>query len=215
MLTINNDFFNEMLNLLQENKIEAFKKVQTERNLDINSINQKGQSFLFSDVLKKPVVEFLIEEGINIHHVDNKGRNALFYSNIPVMKILLKKGVNVNQVDNGGDNYLLARPRLLTKERVSLLYKHGIDMNHVNHRGENVLFFLLPNPYIFEMCAKLGTEHKVTNKNGVLLSDLIFKNSQLMEKYHYLDEFKATRDKNILLRNFSKEDFSHKAKNRI
>lgn len=215
MLTINNDFFNNLLSLLQSNNLEKFRKVQQERNVDINSINQKGQSFLFSDVLKKPVVEFLIEGGINIHHVDNQGRNALFYSNIPVMKILLQKGVNVNQVDNGGDNYLLARPRLLTKERVRLLHKHGIDMNHVNHRGENVLFFLLTNPYIFEMCAKLGTEHKVANKNGVLLSDLIFENSQLMEKYHSLDEFKATRDKNILLRNFAKEDFSQKAKNRI
>jgi len=215
MLTINNDFFNDMLKLLQENKIEEFKKVQRERNLDINSINKKGQTFLFSALLKKPVAEFLVKEGINIHHVDINGRNALFYSSIPVMKILLNKGINVNQVDNDGNNYLLARPRLLTKENTRMLHKHGIDMNHVNNRGENVLFFLLTNPYIFELCAKLGTEHKVTNKNGVLLSDLIFENSQLMEKYNGLDEFKAIRDKNILLRNFAKEEFVERAKNRI
>lgn len=215
MMTISDTLHSEILEFLTTGNLEAFNKIRTDRNLDINSINSKGNTFLFSDSISKNVVQMLIEEGINVHHVNNKGKNALFYVNIPVMKMLIKEKVNVNQIDSNNNNCLLNNPRSLTKEKVRVLNKAGIDMNHVDNRKQNILFYLLTNPFIFDLCAKLGSDHHITNVSGTSLYTLIYKGSELDKKFLLLDEFKAKRDKHILLQSMSTKTFSAQNKSRI
>lgn len=69
--------------------------------LNINALNLLKQNALFGSNEHK--IKWLINEGLDVNHIDEKGRNALFFvKSVKECNILLKKGIDINVIDKEG-----------------------------------------------------------------------------------------------------------------
>lgn len=144
--------------ILNENK-ELIKKITSNKSVDKNKTNDKGQSVLFlKDVLKDSSLLFLlIENGVNPKLKDNKGMTFLSYyllneiENLKDLSRLIRLGADINSINNEGKSLLveLIDKLLLTHEEskkeilinnIRFLLNENIDLEQENRYEETALF---------------------------------------------------------------------------
>lgn len=143
------------------------------------------------------IIEFLIEKGVNVNHINNRKQNALWYNyTINCIKILIHNGININQVDINGQTCLFTvfENRNIEKSIYIaryLIYK-GIDINKRDNNGRTILFYIsdiqrmkiLINPHVH---GRHGIDPKIldNNKNSALDYGLEH-HVQISDEYEYV-----------------------------
>jgi ankyrin repeat protein len=97
------------------------------------------------------ICKLLISKGININHVNNKGKTALFYaaksSNDRFCKILISNGININHVDNKGRNALFYAIDTESESEFACAYitliDNGINIDQVDNDGNDLITYTL------------------------------------------------------------------------
>ena len=131
------------------------------------------------------IVEFLIDQGADIHAGDNEGSNALHNAsargNLEIMRILIDKNADINAGDNNGMtalHFASSRGHLSCGE---LLVQNGADVNALENNGRTPLFFTAGSGNI-DFCRLLienGAKADVYNRfNRSPLTYAIWRNNQ-------------------------------------
>ncbi|WP_186376102.1 ankyrin repeat domain-containing protein, partial [Hyella patelloides] len=85
--------------------------------------------------------KILIENGADVNVKDNKGRNALFYTNnIEIIQLLIENGADVNSRDNFGktpltDMVIKASRNLRYIDNINLFIENGADISDLNYEN--------------------------------------------------------------------------------
>ncbi|EDE2548701.1 ankyrin repeat domain-containing protein [Salmonella enterica] len=129
------------------------------------------EDILFNSLTKKDVTN-CISAGIDINHLNERGRNALFYcSSTSALNAMIEAGIELNHTDRYGNNALFSRksPRALR-----LLIKSGINVQHKNDNGHSCLYQNYYNIECAEILINAGVDiHSVDNEGQTLLYDII------------------------------------------
>lgn len=86
-----------MLSIFKIQEEETYIKHMHE--VDINETNDHGFNALVNANMDK--MKWLILYGINVNHIDNEGKNILFYPHMPI-RFLIESGADVNALDSNG-----------------------------------------------------------------------------------------------------------------
>lgn len=100
---------------------------------------------LFFTIKDVDTFDFLLEQGLNLHHTNYKNQNALFYNkNITILQKMLDAGLDVNSMDNQGNtplgHALFAHTEPHGIEYVKFFMENGANINHKEAEGLPILF---------------------------------------------------------------------------
>lgn len=120
-------------------EIETEEEYLKYKNIvDINEINKDNETALFEvSASGYTRSQWLIKHGINIHHANNYGRNALFDSRGSIAQSIIEAGIDINHRDNKGQTALFHARYKTAKE----LIKRNCDVNVIDNMGRNALFY--------------------------------------------------------------------------
>jgi ankyrin repeat protein len=177
---IHNDNSNILQYLIEEKK----QKNNTNFFNYINHINNKGDNAFLSLLLNNEyknrinILNILIDNGIDIHHTNKDGNNALMYSvrikeNLDIIRLLIKNGIDINHKNKDGNNALIyaipsiayIRDGVENLDIIRLLIDSGININNTNKDGNNALIYAINNDQI--SIVKIFLENKNLNINIV------------------------------------------------
>jgi len=122
-----------------------------ENDIDINFIDEKGDSFLHYTINKGLTTcsKFLIEQGIDLNVKDKNNCTAIYLSIVKsnknvVESILSTNKININQLYS---NRTLLQDAILqgSREIVNMLLKTNIDKNHIDNQGRSIIFDAIAN----------------------------------------------------------------------
>lgn len=185
---------------------ELIKKIASLEKIDINHINNEGQTVLHKEsVIRNPSLAIsLMQLGANPTILDKNGNNFLFsviskgIDSLSVIEnaVILKYDINTKNVHNKTllmecINYYLNTPEENTILRSSYLemskelMRLGVDVDSIDDRNENAFFLVTRSEnkellnIFFEHC-NVNLNHK--NINGeTVLSILVFKGIKSLE----------------------------------
>jgi ankyrin repeat protein len=123
---------------LQERSPKALKALLERRDIDINALNQAGESPLMMAALKGdvPAAQQLLERGAK---VNQSGWAPLHYAatgpETRLVQLLLERGAEINAPSPNGTTPLMMAAQYGTEDSVSLLLERGADASRRNDRG--------------------------------------------------------------------------------
>lgn len=177
-----------ILDILRNSDIEEGEQINQIRDLiksgkgSIKETTQSGQSPLFYTENQK-LIKFLLNQGMDINHVDNQGHNCLSHAikrgyGLTLITTLINAKINLNQKDKKGDTPLHAAinsmERKETIEIIKLLLKKGANVNEKNNKGRTPLHaavfesYLLPirGIEIIQLLIQNGASINAKDENG-------------------------------------------------
>ena len=110
-----------------------FRNIKKLQNLPINfhEIDENGNTALFKANASK--VKILLNKGLDINHINNKGENALFYvKGQKNFNVLIENGININQQDINGNTCIYEHSGLLPSK---VFVQNGLDLSLKNKKG--------------------------------------------------------------------------------
>ncbi|AXX93535.1 hypothetical protein CPU12_12835 [Malaciobacter molluscorum LMG 25693] len=114
-----------MLNLFKQNVTESFQKELLKNYINIEKVQK------------------LIDNGANIHKLNDKGQTLLFplvkKKRIEAIRILIKNGIDVNHEDNFGKTVLSEAVERGDGVMIRFLIDNGASLNYVNSSGRTLL----------------------------------------------------------------------------
>ncbi len=124
----------------QLNRLDSLVQVQS-----IEVVDDRGRSLLHWAVAckKKAILEYLVENGIDINHADKEGKTAMYvavqYNNDSYFDTLVQLQADYDWIDQYG--MMLLERAILNKNDwfVKKLIEAGVDINQVNQRGSTPL----------------------------------------------------------------------------
>jgi ankyrin repeat protein len=123
---------------LQERSPKALKALLDRRDIDINALNQAGESPLMMAALKGdvPAAQQLLERGAK---VNQSGWAPLHYAatgpETRLVQLLLERGAEINAPSPNGTTPLMMAAQYGTEDSVRLLLERGADASRRNDRG--------------------------------------------------------------------------------
>ncbi|KQW36587.1 hypothetical protein ASC76_18210 [Rhizobacter sp. Root404] len=123
---------------LQERSPKALKALLDRRDVDINALNQAGESPLMMAALKGdvPAAQQLLERGAK---VNQSGWAPLHYAatgpETRLVQLLLERGAEINAPSPNGTTPLMMAAQYGTEDSVRLLLERGADASRRNDRG--------------------------------------------------------------------------------
>ncbi|WP_448173563.1 ankyrin repeat domain-containing protein [Rhizobacter fulvus] len=123
---------------LQERSPKALKALLERRHIDINALNQAGESPLMMAALKGdvPAAQQLLERGAK---VNQSGWAPLHYAatgpETRLVQLLLERGAEINAPSPNGTTPLMMAAQYGTEDSVRLLLERGADASRRNDRG--------------------------------------------------------------------------------
>jgi ankyrin repeat protein len=123
---------------LQERSPKALKALLERRDIDINALNQAGESPLMMAALKGdvPAAQQLLERGAK---VNQSGWAPLHYAatgpETRLVQLLLERGAEINAPSPNGTTPLMMAAQYGTEDSVRLLLERGADASRRNDRG--------------------------------------------------------------------------------
>lgn len=152
---------NLIFDAVANGNLEIIKKVASLKEVDLNQINEEGNTVLHKEIVLKNnnLAMLLMDFGANPTILDKNGKNFLFHAiskgidNLTVIEKAVSLGCNVNS-RNGQNktllmesiNYYLNTPKdnLIQKEShfemIKELIRLGVNIKALDNRKENVLF---------------------------------------------------------------------------
>jgi ankyrin repeat protein len=177
------------------NKILAFDAIKKgdiktvkeaiEIGLDVNTINQVGNSLLFvaANQNKNEVVKFLIEKGANINFQNKSGitplmaaitSSAYLRQNLELINILINSGADLNITNKNGEHSLhiaiLSDYKNNMFDIIKLLIEKGVDLNIISTlSGYNPLTTSInkKNIEVAKLLIEKGANIDFQNDNGI------------------------------------------------
>ncbi|MDO5969275.1 ankyrin repeat domain-containing protein [Flavivirga aquimarina] len=144
---VDNEGNTALINASGRNSLEVITKL-TLNTKHINHVNNNGQSALTKAVNNSPsVLKFLIKKGADVHVIDKKGNNLLYYL---VQSFSTEKQEAFNQ-------------------KLEILSNNGLDVKSIQKDG-NTLFHLAvdsDNLELLKQANSLGIQVNNKNKNGL------------------------------------------------
>lgn len=110
-----------------------FRNIKKLQNLPVNfhEIDENGNTALFKANASK--VKILLNKGLDINHINNKGENALFYvKGQKNFNVLIENGININQQDINGNTCIYEHSGLLPSK---VFVQNGLDLSLKNKKG--------------------------------------------------------------------------------
>jgi len=123
---------------LQERSPKALKALLERRDIDINALNQAGESPLMMAALKGdlPAAQHLLERGAK---VNQSGWSPLHYAatgpDTKLVQLLLERGAEINAASPNGTTPLMMAAQYGSEDSVKLLLERGADVGRRNDRG--------------------------------------------------------------------------------
>jgi ankyrin repeat protein len=125
------------------NKDEVLRLLKDGANIDAKEGEHEQTAIIlaarFGD---KELIEMLINEGAKVDARDDKGRTALFFTDVgtEIFASLLASGANIHAVDHEGNSLLMQKvSQSASLNEVEALLKLGINPDIRNVEGESAL----------------------------------------------------------------------------
>jgi len=138
-----------LLNSLKEEKkedIDMVKHMVKEYHVEVNARDKFGESSLTIASRRRNInlIDFLIEEGVDIDTKNNRGNTALIdisgVGDTETMKYLVDKhGADINMADDEGWTALMAASFAGNLDHVDFLFKSGANVEAVDKKGWTAL----------------------------------------------------------------------------
>lgn len=158
-------------------KVQELEKIKHEDSFSINALNNERQNALYSCSFDKFL--WLIQNNINVHHIDNFSRNALFYaSSLKKFNLLKEKNIDMLLIDYRNEHFLFEFIQGENKRKATnsiTLIRNNIDtlrpiLNHRNYENLNILHLFcykseIKNSELTYLC-KQGLEYHHIDNNG-------------------------------------------------
>jgi len=117
----------------------AIIKIIDDEDFTINIVDRYNETVLFSAVVAENnsnILNFLIQCGINVNHVNENGDTALthLFQRIPVGLV-----PDVDPLEDGACERLHVNK--INVDKIDFLVKHGSDINHQNNDGNTALIY--------------------------------------------------------------------------
>ncbi|MDY3538313.1 ankyrin repeat domain-containing protein [Riemerella anatipestifer] len=129
--------------------LNELKVLVNSKNVN-NFVDEYGRNLLQNAIIDNPMaIDFLIEVGIDINHIDSNKQNALHfcaeYANYELAELLLKKGIYKNQKDIYGNTPMWRAVFNADGEYslVKLLKKYDCDFLSKNNNNKSPLDFAI------------------------------------------------------------------------
>jgi hypothetical protein len=109
-------------------------------------------------------MDCLLSYGINIHHINGHGQNALFHQKNPeILKKLIELGLDTSHTDTNGYTCIFEHYR--NAEGLTELINAGCDINHIDKKGRNILFLPL-SPEVLSVAIDAGCNVNQIDHSG-------------------------------------------------
>lgn len=122
---------------MQQQSLNAAKALLGHPGIDVNALNQAGESALMMAALKGsvPAVQLLLEHGAK---VNQPGWSALHYAatgpEVKVVQLLLERGAEIDAASPNGTTPLMMAAQYGSEASVALLLERGADASRRNER---------------------------------------------------------------------------------
>lgn len=156
--------------------------------------------------------KILIDAGANVHQVDSRNENALFYLNVIAaedpedklkkVNLLLEHGLDINHKNSNGENMLFCMGYEYSMEDLNFFESKGLDIFCINNDNENLLFKVSDNQ---PLAIKKYLVHKGLNihQENAYGENLFFKTENVDTLRYYLNNgvnlSKRNKDGNTIL----------------
>ncbi len=189
---------NVIFDAVANGNIEIIKNIASKKNVNLNHINNNGDTVLQKEIVLKnnSLALLLIELGVDPTILDSSGKSFLFYSitkgikNIELIEKAVKLRYNINKKNSKNKtllmesiNYYLNTPKEDKKEKLShlemikALIHLGADVNTLDDNNENIFFTVARSEdrvlinYLFENCK--GNLNQQNNEGNISLLSLV------------------------------------------
>jgi ankyrin repeat protein len=209
---------NEIIKLINEEQKLAFSEISITLDsllitIDINSLDEKGDSFLHHSVIKQnyEIAEYLLIKGANPNIQSSNGETPITQAcrkgNILFVKLLLQYGGNPDIYDNSNDSALLWASYHGHLEIVIFLIENKVDPYHkFKDNRDAIRWAVRENSYqVVEYLSKYLNnildrdtfgdtimDVKTTPEITLFLKNFIKKNKLVMIKYFINKQSKLT-----------------------
>lgn len=202
---------NLIFDAIANGNLDIIKKVALLKEVDINQINEDGNTVLHKEIVLKnnQLALLLMDLGANPTILDKNGKNFLFYAiskgieNISILHKAVELGCNINSktADNTtllmeSINHFLETPKDDTAQKeshfemIKELIKLGVNVEAVDNKEENALFYATrsENRELINLLLEssdFNLNHENFNGDTVLLLLVLggIKNSDLIKFY--------------------------------
>lgn len=154
---------------------------------DINKLDVHGNNALLNILPiasdKEALVYAMVESGIDINAVNEKGYNALFIGGLQYAKYLIEKGIDVNHLDNDGNNILLFTLKNFKFSKNYDMAKLLINLAHVSIEEPNyedeIAIMYANEISVLELFIENGIDFKAKN----IISNFVVNDNLEMVEY--------------------------------
>ncbi|BAK72205.1 ankyrin repeat domain-containing protein [Arcobacter sp. L] len=221
---------NLIFDAIANGNLEIIKKVASLQEININQINEEGNTILQKEIVLKNnnLALLLLDLGANPTILDKNGKNFLFYaitkgienisiiqkavelgcninskssqnttllmesinyflnakdenekiSHFEMIKELINLGVNVETLDNKGENAFFLATKSEDRELINLFLENSnVNLNHENIDGETVLSILvlngIRNSDLIKLYLEKGANPTLENKFGKSIIEIL------------------------------------------
>lgn len=160
--------------------------------ISVNTEGYKGETLLMLLASAGDETNFnkVLEEGGDIHKVDNTGKNMLMYAtegeNSSILRTVLSKGIDINAKDKSGKTALMYALESGNLEIAQYLIDRKANIDDIDYEGKNILMYAKEQitPDIIKQYLYKNGSYEATDNNGrtLIMYAALNKNIPLLQE---------------------------------
>ena len=114
------------------------------QGLSIHDVDNRGSNMIMTAKSNHHMIKDLIKRGLNINHVNDFKKNALFNSSLKKLEVLLECNINIHQLSKMEENcafynsYQFCFDEEKLVKKLKLMKEAGVDLTIEDKRGKNI-----------------------------------------------------------------------------